>query len=130
MSQNIFAYGSNMCSGRLRNYGVSPRAAGRAAVLTGYQLLLRPAASRLLLSRFPALTVRFLFAYHELGYPGPTVGRHEFAPRSKRGNTAVPETLGTAQPCAGSLLRLPGNAAPLALLPSKSPACGKADSPS
>jgi gamma-glutamylcyclotransferase (GGCT)/AIG2-like uncharacterized protein YtfP len=45
MSQNIFAYGSNMCSGRLRNYGVSPRGAGRAAVLTGYQLLFNKRSS-------------------------------------------------------------------------------------
>jgi len=29
------------------------------------------------------LTFRFLFAYYDLGYPGPTVGRHEFAPRRK-----------------------------------------------
>jgi hypothetical protein len=39
MSQNVFACGSNMCSGRLRDYGVSPEGTGRAAVLTGYRLL-------------------------------------------------------------------------------------------
>jgi hypothetical protein len=44
------------------------------------------------------LTVRFLFAYHDLGYPEPTVGRHEFTPRSKqRGDTAVSETPGAAR---------------------------------
>ena len=50
-------------------------------------------------SATPSLTFRFLFAYHDHdpGFPGPTVGRHEFAPRSKqRGNTVVTETLGAA----------------------------------
>jgi hypothetical protein len=43
------------------------------------------------------LTIRFLFAYYSLGFPGPKVGRHEFTPRSKqRGNPVVPETLGAA----------------------------------
>src|SRR5579859_7361504 len=67
------------------------------------------------------LTVRFLFAYHDLGFPGPTVGRHEFTPRSKqRGNTVVPEALDASAPCADSLLRLSGNAAALTLLSSES----------
>lgn len=39
MSQNVFAYGSNMCSGRLRDYGVSPEGVGRATVLAGHRLL-------------------------------------------------------------------------------------------
>jgi hypothetical protein len=39
MIQQVFAFGSNMCSGRFRAYGVSPEAAGRAAVLPGYRLL-------------------------------------------------------------------------------------------
>lgn len=38
MSELIFAYGSNMCSGRLRDYGVAPEGKGRPAVLTGYTL--------------------------------------------------------------------------------------------
>ena len=39
MSQNVFAYGSNMCSGRFRAYEVHPEGAGRSAVLRGYRLL-------------------------------------------------------------------------------------------
>ncbi len=38
MSQRVFAFGSNMCSGRFRDYGVSPEGPGRAAVLPGYRL--------------------------------------------------------------------------------------------
>jgi gamma-glutamylcyclotransferase len=39
MSEQIFAYGSNMCSGRFRDYGVRPEGAGRGALLVGYCLL-------------------------------------------------------------------------------------------
>jgi gamma-glutamylcyclotransferase len=39
MSRPVFAFGSNMCSGRFRAYGVSPEGAGRAAVLPGHHLL-------------------------------------------------------------------------------------------
>jgi hypothetical protein len=39
MSQQIFAFGSNMCSGRFRDYGVSPEIDARPAVLPGYRLL-------------------------------------------------------------------------------------------
>ena len=39
MSQQVFAFGSNMCSGRFRAYGVSPEVPGRAAVLPGHHLL-------------------------------------------------------------------------------------------
>ena len=39
VSQQVFAFGSNMCSGRFRAYGVSPEGAGRAAVLPGHHLL-------------------------------------------------------------------------------------------
>lgn len=39
MRQQVFAFGSNMCSGRFRAYGVSPECAGRAAVLPGHLLL-------------------------------------------------------------------------------------------
>ena len=39
MSQQVFAFGSNMCSGRFRAYGVFPEGAGRAAVLPGHHLL-------------------------------------------------------------------------------------------
>ena len=38
MSTYVFAYGSNMCSGRFRDYGVSPERPGVAAVLSGYEL--------------------------------------------------------------------------------------------
>jgi gamma-glutamylcyclotransferase (GGCT)/AIG2-like uncharacterized protein YtfP len=38
MSQMVFAYGSNMCSGRFRDYGVSSDAAAQGALLTGYRL--------------------------------------------------------------------------------------------
>lgn len=39
MSHQVFAFGSNMCSGRFRDYGVSPEGAGRPAVLPGHRLL-------------------------------------------------------------------------------------------
>ena len=39
MSEQVFAYGSNMCSGRFRDYGVSPAGPGASALLTGYHLL-------------------------------------------------------------------------------------------
>jgi hypothetical protein len=39
MSEQIFAYGSNMCSGRFRDYGVHPEGAGPGALLVGYRLL-------------------------------------------------------------------------------------------
>jgi cation transport regulator ChaC len=39
MSQRVFAFGSNMCSGRFHAYAVSPEGAGRAAVLPGHRLL-------------------------------------------------------------------------------------------
>ena len=71
----------------------------------------------------PFLTFRLLFAYHDLGFPGPTVGRHEFTPRNKqRGKTVVRETLGASRSRTYALLRLPGNAATLALLSSESSA--------
>jgi gamma-glutamylcyclotransferase len=38
MSQNVFAYGSNMCSGRFHAYRVSPHGTGRPGVLLGYRL--------------------------------------------------------------------------------------------
>jgi cation transport regulator ChaC len=38
MSEQIFAYGSNMCSGRFRDYGVRSEGAGRGALLVGYRL--------------------------------------------------------------------------------------------
>jgi len=47
MSQNVFTYGSNMCSGRFRAYGVHPLGTGRTAVLTGYRLLFnKPSTDR------------------------------------------------------------------------------------
>ena len=39
MSHVVFAYGSNMCSGRFRDYGMHPQGAGRGALLAGYRLL-------------------------------------------------------------------------------------------
>jgi gamma-glutamylcyclotransferase len=38
VSQNVFAFGSNMCSGRFRDYGVSPAGPGLPAKLPGYCL--------------------------------------------------------------------------------------------
>jgi cation transport regulator ChaC len=38
MSEMVFAYGSNMCSGRFRAYGLEPIGHGRAALLDGYRL--------------------------------------------------------------------------------------------
>ena len=38
MSEQIFAFGSNMCSGRFRAYGVSPQGPGRAALLPDHRL--------------------------------------------------------------------------------------------
>src|SRR6266851_8994584 len=70
-----------------------------------------------------SFTFRVLFAYHGLGFPGPTVGQYEFTPRgTQRGRTVVPETMGASQSCTDALLRLPGNAATLALLPSENSA--------
>jgi len=39
MSEKVFAYGSNMCSGRFRAYGVSPEAKGCAAILPAHHLV-------------------------------------------------------------------------------------------
>ncbi len=39
MSERVFAYGSNMCSGRFRDYGVFPEESGQCAVLEGYRLV-------------------------------------------------------------------------------------------
>lgn len=39
MSHEIFAFGSNMCSGRIRDYGVFPERVGRPAVLSGHRLV-------------------------------------------------------------------------------------------
>ena len=39
MSEIVFAFGSNMCSGRFRDYGVHPEGAGQSALLTGYRLV-------------------------------------------------------------------------------------------
>lgn len=38
MSQTVFAFGSNMCSGRFRDYKVSPEGPGRPAVLPDHRL--------------------------------------------------------------------------------------------
>ncbi len=38
MSENIFAYGSNMCSSRFRAYGISPEGCGEAVCLQNFQL--------------------------------------------------------------------------------------------
>jgi hypothetical protein len=39
MSELVFAFGSNMCSGRFRDYGVEPIGSGRAAALNGFRLV-------------------------------------------------------------------------------------------
>jgi gamma-glutamylcyclotransferase (GGCT)/AIG2-like uncharacterized protein YtfP len=39
VSHVVFAYGSNMCSGRFHDYRMRPEGAGRSALLTGYRLL-------------------------------------------------------------------------------------------
>jgi cation transport regulator ChaC len=39
MSEKVFGYGSNMCSGRFRAYAVSPEGEGRAALLPAYRLV-------------------------------------------------------------------------------------------
>lgn len=39
MSEYVFAYGSNMCSARFRDHGISPESGGTAALLAGYRLL-------------------------------------------------------------------------------------------
>ena len=39
MGEKVFAYGSNMCSGRFCAYEVSPQGAGCAALLSEYRLL-------------------------------------------------------------------------------------------
>jgi gamma-glutamylcyclotransferase (GGCT)/AIG2-like uncharacterized protein YtfP len=39
VSHVVFAYGSNMCSGRFRDYRMHPEGAGCSALLTGYRLL-------------------------------------------------------------------------------------------
>jgi cation transport regulator ChaC len=39
MSQKVFAFGSNMCSGRFRHYRMHPEGEGRAALLSEYRLL-------------------------------------------------------------------------------------------
>jgi gamma-glutamylcyclotransferase len=39
MSEKVFAYGSNMCSGRFRDYKIVPEGPGRAGVLLKYRLV-------------------------------------------------------------------------------------------
>ena len=71
----------------------------------------------------PTLTIRFLFAYHNLGFPGPSVGRHEFTHRvEQRRKIAVSQSLAATEARFDTLLRLPGNATIVALLPSESSA--------
>ena len=41
MSEMVFAYGSNMCSGCLRDYGIEPIGRGRAVSLDGYRLVFK-----------------------------------------------------------------------------------------
>lgn len=38
MSEKTFAYGSNMCTGRFRDYGVSPESRGQRAFIRDYRL--------------------------------------------------------------------------------------------
>ena len=46
MSTYIFAYGSNMCSARFRDYGVLPEGNGAAALLGGYRLVFNKRSTR------------------------------------------------------------------------------------
>jgi hypothetical protein len=39
MTRHVFAFGSNMCTGRFLAYEVSPDGPGKAAMLTGYRLV-------------------------------------------------------------------------------------------
>src|ERR1700676_3983636 len=39
MSEKVFAYGSNMCSGRFQDYNIRPEGRGRAGVLLKYRLV-------------------------------------------------------------------------------------------
>jgi gamma-glutamylcyclotransferase len=39
MCESVFAYGSNMCSGRFRDYGVTPENDGEKALLPGFRLV-------------------------------------------------------------------------------------------
>jgi hypothetical protein len=39
MNHDVFAFGSNMCLGRIRDYGVRPDGVGRPAVLKGHRLV-------------------------------------------------------------------------------------------
>ncbi len=45
MSHVVFAYGSNMCSGRFRDYRMHPEGDGRSALLTGYRLAFNKAST-------------------------------------------------------------------------------------
>ncbi|MBI2999220.1 MAG: gamma-glutamylcyclotransferase [Deltaproteobacteria bacterium] len=46
MSEKVFAYGSNMCSGRFRAYSVSPEGPGKPAFLRGYRLCFNKRSTR------------------------------------------------------------------------------------
>jgi gamma-glutamylcyclotransferase len=46
MSETVFAYGSNMCSGRFREYGVIPEGKGCAALLADYRLLVNKKSTK------------------------------------------------------------------------------------
>ena len=70
-----------------------------------------------------SIDVRFLFAYDHNPLPGSMVGLYEFTRLIKQHRERlVSKTLGAAQPGADALLRVPGNAATVSLLPSESPA--------
>jgi hypothetical protein len=69
---------------------------------------------------YPVLDVRFLFAYNGASFQGPIVRRHELTHRvNAHGAARRPESLDIARPRIHCFVRLPGNAATLALLSSE-----------
>lgn len=69
---------------------------------------------------YPVLYIRFLFAYDNACFKGPMVLPHELTHRiNARGATRRPQSVDIARPRMYCFLRLPGNAAPLALLSSE-----------
>ena len=83
----------------------------------------QPLSARLL------LTFRLLFAYHHNPFPGTLVRHYEF---TRRGNhhreSVVSKTLGATRAGVDTLLRVPGDAATLALLSSENLAQSEARS--
>ena len=99
--------------GRVSRCRVSRRVAGNS----------RMVARKLNHRLAPLLIFRLLFAYHDSGFSGPMVGRYEFTHRvEQRRKTVASQSLAATEARSDTLLRLPGNAATFALLPSESSA--------